>query len=319
MNKLCEKKDYDVLVMVVPKDFLRLKDNYKRLASHLPGRNIYFVGNVEVGRLVNEANLGNRVGWINEDDILPFDNVHKVMEERMEEWLDGRELPRAVTGWYYQQFLKMEYARICKDEYYMVWDGDTIPCREFSMFDKDGIPFLDLKHEYHEEYFRTLEKLVPELHKCIEKSFIAEHMLIRCDLMQELTERMESSGFAGTRFWEKILWSIEMDKIQSNSFSEFESYGTYILMKHPESYKLRNWHSFRYGGAYFHPEQITEADYEWLGKDFYAISFEKAHSVREDHENLFNNRKYQEKLSARQMLELAQEDFEGDSYIEVWD
>ena len=30
--------------MVVPKDFERLKYNYKRLSEYLPGRNIYFVG-----------------------------------------------------------------------------------------------------------------------------------------------------------------------------------------------------------------------------------------------------------------------------------
>ena len=32
---------YDVLVMVVPKDFERLKYNYKRLYEYLPGRNIF--------------------------------------------------------------------------------------------------------------------------------------------------------------------------------------------------------------------------------------------------------------------------------------
>ena len=71
--------------------------------------------------------------------------------------------------------------------------------------------------------------------------------------------------------------------------------------------------------GYDKTEAITDDDYNWLGKDFFAISFEKAHSVREDHENLFNNKEYQSKLSARQMLELAQEDYEGDSYREVWD
>ena len=54
---------YDVLVMVVPKDFERLKYNYKRLSEYLPGRNIYFVGNEEVGELVSSAGLGERVGW----------------------------------------------------------------------------------------------------------------------------------------------------------------------------------------------------------------------------------------------------------------
>lgn len=312
-------KEYDVLVMVVPKDFLRLRDNYERYEEYLPGRNIYFVGSEEVGRLVSESGLGARVGWIDENSILPFDEVHRVMEERMSEWLVGRPLPRNITGWYYQQFLKMEYARVCKDKYYLVWDGDTIPCRHFSMFDESGVPYLDLKHEYHEEYFSTLTKLVPDLHKCIEKSFIAEHMLIDAGLMRELLGDIEKADFKGNAFWEKILWSIDMAKIQSNSFSEFESFGTYIVLRHPETYRLRNWHSFRYGGEFFHSDRITPNDYEWLGRDFYAISFEKAHTVRADHENLFDNPEYQSKLSARQMLEIAQEEFEGDSYKEVWD
>ena len=63
---------------------------------------------------------------------------------------------------------------------------------------------------------------------------------------------------------------------------------------------------------------ITQRDYDWLSKDFYAISFEKSHSVREDHENLFNNPVYQSKLTARQMVEIAQEESE-EGYEEVWD
>lgn len=60
-----------------------------------------------------------------------------------------------------------------------------------------------------------------------------------------------------------------------------------------------------------------ERDYEWMGRDFYAISFEKLHTVREDHENLFNNPRYQDKLTTRQMVEIVQEEAEG--YNEVWD
>ena len=40
-------------------------------------------------------------------------------------------------------------------------------------------------------------------------------------------------------------------------------------------------------------------------------------SVREDLENLFNNPRYQDKLTARQMVEIMQEESEG--YNEVWD
>ena len=66
-----------------------------------------------------------------------------------------------------------------------------------------------------------------------------------------------------------------------------------------------------------HTEHISERDFNWLGKDFDAISFEKGHYVREDHKNLFDNPRYQEKLSARQMLESVQDLFNG-GYVEVW-
>lgn len=57
----------------------------------------------------------------------------------------------------------------------------------------------------------------------------------------------------------------------------------------------------------------------WLGRDFYAISFEKGDTVRKDQKNLVDNRKYQEELSTRRMLRIAQEQFEEGGYLEVWE
>lgn len=311
---------FDTLIMVTPKDYLRLKNNYHRLAENLPVRRILFMGNEQVGELVKESGLGERVDFLNENDTLSFSAVHEVVGDVLKELLAGQELPRGITGWYYQQFLKMQYAYRCKDSYYMVWDGDTIPCRKFTMFhEESGTPFLDLKKEYHEEYFTTLSRILPGMQKCIERSFISEHMLINCDIMKHLIADIEEkSGLPGRSFWEKIIRSIDADQIQRSSFSEFETYGTYVCMKYPDAYRIRNWYSFRQGGEFFDPDTITDEDYSWLGRDFYAISFEKGHYVREDHQNLFNNRKYQEKLSARRMLEIAQEEFK-EGYLEVWD
>ena len=74
----------------------------------------------------------------------------------------------------------MQYAFECRDEYYMVWDGDTVPCRKIEMFSKEtDQPYLDLKHEYHPEYFDTMGKILPGFRKVIERSFISEHKTIR--------------------------------------------------------------------------------------------------------------------------------------------
>lgn len=309
------RDNYDVLIMITPKDFRRLQCCYEHLVANMPGEKLYFVGNTEVGQLVEESGLGEKVGFINEESILPFDMVNEVMKQA----LGIEEVPRGITGWYYQQFLKMSYATQCKKEYYLMWDGDTIPCKPFSMYSPEtGEPYLDLKTEYHEEYFVTLGKLLPGMHKCIQKSFIAEHMLMNCKIMCELIAAIESNdAIKGNAYYEKVLWAIDREKLQENSFSEFETYGTYVAFKHLTHYRLRDWHSFRHGGVFFDPQTISEEDYEWLGRDFFAISFEKGDFVREDHKNLFDNKEYQSKLSARQMLQIAQEEFK-DGYMEVW-
>ena len=318
---------FDTLVVITPTDFLRLKSNYIRLIRWLPNGRITFIGNEEVGRLVDELGVEaegwageavgeNRIGFVNENDVIPFDEVHRVMASKMEPLLKGRELPRGITGWYYQQFLKMEYSRICEDEYYMSWDGDTVPCKKVEMFNDEGKPYLDLKHEYNELYFTTMGKLIPGLKKFIEPSFISEHMLFKCDIMKKLIAKIESSeSISGGRFYEKIINCIPLEDIQGNGFSEFETYGSFVCLTSPMTYKLRDWHSFRLAGEFFDPNKISDDDYKWLAHDFDAISFEKGMTVREDNKNLFDNKEYQSKLTAGQMLKIAQEEFE-DGYIE---
>ena len=108
------------------------------------------------------------------------------------------------------RFLKMQYAQICTDEYYMVWDGDTIPCKEVNMFhEESGKPYLDMKHEYHKEYFDTMSAILPGFGKVIERSFISEHMLIKTDIMRNLIEDIEKNDtLNGDTFWKKIINSI---------------------------------------------------------------------------------------------------------------
>lgn len=306
---------YDALIMTTAKDFSRLKNNYHCLVKNMPARRLIFVGNAEVGELAARLNLGERAGFIKEDEILPFEDVHGIMQDV----LRRRDVPRGVTGWYYQQFLKMQYSFLCRDDYYLVWDGDTIPCKPFTMFHEDGVtPFFDLKQEYHEEYFVTIGKLFPGMQKCIGPSFISEHMLLRCDIMRNLIEDiLKNDTLKGESFFERIIRCIDVDKLVSNSFSEFETYGTYTCFKYLNSYRLRTWHSFRYAGNFFDPDKISDSDYEWLSRDFDAVSFEKGHTVREDHKDVFTKKEYQEKLSARQILELAQQEFE-EGYLEAW-
>ena len=315
---MSDSVEYEALVVVTPQDFMRTAYGRRRLIEKLPAKRVYFVGNAELRDLVESEELGDKVGFIDENELIPFDEVYGIVNDIMKDYLAGRKLPRGVVGWYYQQFLKMEYARKCRDKYYFVWDGDTVPTADFSMFaDNSDIPFLDIKQEYHEEYFTTLSRILPGYKKVIGPSFISEHMLIDKEIMCEMLEEIEKSSNSGCSYYDAILRAISAEKMQDSCFSEFETYGTYVAIKHPTAYRLREWHSFRLGAEFFHPELMEDRDYVWLSKDFQAISFEKNQFVRTDHENLFNNPKYQEKLTARQMLEIAQEEFQ-EGYKEEW-
>ncbi|MBR5969140.1 MAG: glycosyltransferase family 2 protein [Lachnospiraceae bacterium] len=313
-----KQQHFDTLIMKTAEDFRRLKHLHGRVADYITNGKLYFVGNAEVVSLAEESG-DDRICAIDEDTLLPFAEVHSCIKRQMEPVLQGRDLPRGITGWYYQQFLKWEYAKHCNDEYYLVWDGDTIPCRPLSMFRKeDGKPYFDLKYEYHEPYFKTLETILPGMSRVIGRSFISEHMLINREICLQLIKDIESNeDLPGRYFWEKIIHAIPANMIQNSAFSEFETYGTYVALKKSSAYMLRDWHSFRLGGEFFDPLTISDRDFSWLAKDFDAISFEKGMSVREDHKNLFDNPDYQEKLSPAQMLQIAQEEFQ-EGYKEVW-
>lgn len=317
---MADKQSFDTLIVITPKDFTRLVRLYPRLISNIDYGRIFLISSKETESIISaNPELAGEFTVVDENDLIRFDDVHECIRKKMENILAGRELPRGITGWYYQQFLKMQYAFVCRDEYYMVWDGDTIPCKKITMFQEEsGKPYLDMKHEYHAEYFETMGTILPGFGKVTERSFISEHMLFRTDIMRELISDIESNeSIPGTKFWEKIINAIPEEKIQNSAFSEFETYGTYVALKHIDAYKLREWHSFRQGGNFFKIDTISDRDFEWLSKDFEAISFEKGHEVREDNANLFDNPYYQEKLTPKQMLQAAQLEYK-DGYKEVW-
>ena len=96
---------YDAIVVVTPNDFKRVESNNKRIVDYLPVRKVLFVGSKELGELVAQSSLGDKAGFVDENDIIPFDDVYNCIRDIMSDILLGRELPRGIAGWYYQQFL----------------------------------------------------------------------------------------------------------------------------------------------------------------------------------------------------------------------
>lgn len=313
MSERGDKEISTAIILTVPSDFNRLLPLYHLLEKNLPVENIVFIGNQEVGQLLAQSDLGERYRHLDEERLISFDAVKCVIEDIFR----GQSVTRGFVGWYYQQFLKLAYAAECKDAYYLSWDGDTVPIRKLSFFSQ-GKPYMGIKKEYHAPYFRTLETLFPGMHKVIADSFIAEHMVFAKELvLKMLDEIMEAEHLKGDTFYERILRAIGPEALNGTSFSEFETYGTYTALREPERYRLRRWLSFRHCGQYFFPEEITGDEMEWLAKDFQAISFEKGHTI-DPQADFFRNPVYRQKLTARYILEVIQENSSG-GLNEVWD
>ena len=178
-----------------------------------------------------------------------------------------------ATGWYFQQFLKMTWCKTkyC-NEYYTTWDADTFPLHNFSLFNAEGKPLFQPKSEYNKAYFNTINLLTGYTKKA-DYSFISEKMTFKKSYMNELMELIERSTINGNNLFEKILYAASLSG-EKSAFSEFETYGTYLLYNHPESFELKKLNSFRNAAAWFGTSP-NKYDIAFLSHFYDTASFEE--------------------------------------------
>lgn len=272
LEKFYESTNYkmNLIIPISSIDFEKVKVNYKFYKKYIFGiNNLVFIGNEEVEKLINESHsIFEKTKFINEKSLIDVDRIKKLIEKRNQNAIKR-------SGWYIQQFLKMQYCKLCKDKYYLIWDCDTIPIKKVNMFNNDRKPYFDVKEEYNKPYFITMEKLLPELGKKYNYSFISEHMLIRTKIMKNLINRIENNiNIYGDKWYEKIINSINIDDLPNSGFSEFETYGTFANVHYNDSYKIRKWKSLRGGKYYYNPKFFSFEDGQNISDKFDAISFE---------------------------------------------
>lgn len=260
---------FKLIIPAIPQDIEVFLNNASYFFEFLAISKIVFIGPSSIKYVLPSD---DRYEFIDENDVLDITALKRIYAKK----LNGKsELKK--FGWYVQQFLKMAYSLRCKDEYYLLWDADTIPLREISLFDSCGKPYLDYKTEYVDAYFKTLSRVLPGYSKVIKGSFIAEHMLIKTSLMREIIYEIEHNNHIdGFSFEQKIINAIDMNYIIEGGFSEFETYGTYIIKNHRESYTLRRWYSMRFGGYFYnHNALLPMSAVSWMAKHYNAVSIEK--------------------------------------------
>lgn len=128
-----------------------------------------------------------------------------------------------------------------------------------------------MKTEYNPNYFKTIKKLLG-INKQTKGSFIAEHMLFSTDIVRELIEKISKSNVDGENWMQKIINACDASDPMPG-FSEFETYGSYVLATHPDSYAMRHLNTFRYGG-YIRGRQISDKMLKKISFDIDTMSFE---------------------------------------------
>ena len=112
------EQKFDVIVPMTADNLPIFQLNIKWMQKNLSCRRILVIGAEKLSEPVRA--LG--VEFIEENTLYKGLTLGKVRE-----CLKARLGEEKRAGWYFQQFLKLAYAYQCQDEYYIVWDADTIP------------------------------------------------------------------------------------------------------------------------------------------------------------------------------------------------
>lgn len=268
MQESMGKIKYDVVIPSASRDISFLP----RVISHI-NKNFDNVGTIYVLTAkinINKLSVKGQTNVIVLDENTLLDGLtFSSVASRLEKF--GY---KSKTGWYFQQFLKYAFALSpYASEYYLTWDSDTIPLRNIPFF-SNGKPLFTMKKEYNPSYFTTIKSLF-NVDKLTDFSFIAEHMVFKTEIVKEMLSFIMSTNMEGDTWMDKILNAGDYT-MEYPPFSEFETYGTYCYLKHPNFYDTRTLSTLRCAG-YMRGRQIPEKMLNELALDLDTASFEVYH------------------------------------------
>lgn len=175
------------------------------------------------------------------------------------------------AGWYFQQLLKLGFAfREPRDDYYLIWDADTVLLRSLRFFDDRDRMLLTVADENHRPYFDTYRHLLKE-EPNRDCSFIAQHMVAHKPAVREMLNQIDRN-FPGNESW---AWKImrNLRGTSTNLFSEYEMLGNFVKNHYPESVATRELHWLRDGSRRVRGVPAAD-DLARLAKQYDFVAFE---------------------------------------------
>lgn len=238
----------------------------QRLAANIPLRALHVVApDLDCPQI--QARLGGGVRVIPENDFIPG------LQMKTLRTLNVPRFPMAA-GWYFQQLLKLQFAFVApEDDYYLIWDADTVPLRPMKFFDAQGRMVLTRATEYHAPYFETYRRLFGTDARR-EFSFIAQHVLVQKSIAREMLGAIEQH-VAGEGNW---AWKImrSLPTMGDNLFSEYETYGHYVKNHYPDRVVFVDRPWLREGTQSVGGGVPSAKDLERLAGEYEFVAFERA-------------------------------------------
>ena len=208
----------DIVTSCRRADYPILQKAFVGLSEFVPFRKLYiFTARQNITSL--QRMLSRNVEILDEDEQIPGMALQSLRRLPLPGFPKG-------AGWYFQQLLKYTFCfQKQEDDYYLIWDADTVPLRPLQFFDPSGRMLFTTAKESNPYYFDNYRRLLREEPRH-EFSFIAQHMIVQKSILREMLARIESN-FTGDESWAwKIMRNLRGDC--SNLFSEYETLGHYI-------------------------------------------------------------------------------------------
>jgi uncharacterized protein DUF6492 len=211
--------------------------------------------------------LGPDVELIDENAFIPEMTLSRLKKLSLPGFPQG-------AGWHFQQLLKLAFSfHEPDDDYFLIWDADTVPLRPLQFFDESGRMLFTTAEEEHAPYFDTYRKLLrEEPHRGF--SFISQHMIVQKSIAREMLGKIETN-FSGQDSW---AWKImrNLEGTSTTLFSEYEMLGHFVKNHYPSRAAFRKLSWLR-EGALRTSRIPSKKELDQLAQTYDFAAFESRH------------------------------------------
>jgi hypothetical protein len=215
-------KDFEILPLAIQGGFFSTS-NFRSVTATV------IVPNDQVAECVKLLDLLRRVYPIvvsSESTIVPEKDI-SVLRDRFG-WR---------YGWVLQQIIKIRYSVSAVSDYVLIIDSDTVLVKKRVWVSSDGRQLLTPSWEFNQSYYKFLNScggfpLTPKF------TFVSHHMLVQPHFFKAATETM---GWSTLDSIIESLVSHEFEDTVSPFSIDYELYGQYIYLYHPDEFFLEKW------------------------------------------------------------------------------